>query len=138
MTNPITHVAGDVAHGIHVGADAVAHGAHVTVDAIGHGAMDVVHAVQSTVSVGEKLIKVIHDGRELTPQFKAELATLTNDAKEIAAILAPVIATKGTVITLDIAAIEPAITDVVKLVKDFLAFLPTLESAVSKIAADLK
>lgn len=127
----IPHIAGDIAHDI-------GHGIHVGADAVAHGAVDVVHGIQSTISAGQKLIRVIHDGRELTPAFKAELATLTDDAKEIAAILGPVLATQGKVVSIDLAAIEPAIEHVVKLVRDFVTFLPTLESAVSKISADIK
>ena len=80
---------------------------------------------------------MIEDGRALTPQLKQELALLINDGKDLAAVLGPVITTGGTAITLDIAAIEPAIKTITKLTQDFVGFLPTLDAAAKQIGADL-
>lgn len=109
----------------------VAHGVEVA-------AMDVIHAAETVLSVGSKVIKVVEDAKALTPEFKSALALLVNDAKALAAPLAPVVATGGQNMIVDAAALMPVAADVVKLVKDFFAFLPALESALKKLGEDVK
>jgi hypothetical protein len=110
-------------------------------DAIGHGVevatKDVVKGVEYIVTDGEKLIRVVADAKQLSPQFKAELKTLMDDAKPIAEALAPVVATGGKDLAADILAVQPVIKDVVKLGKDVLSFLPILEAAYKQLDADL-
>jgi hypothetical protein len=38
----------------------------------------------------------------------------------------------------DLAALAPVTEDVLKLVRDFIAFLPSVEAALEKVGADLK
>jgi hypothetical protein len=108
---------------------------------IGHGieagAKDVIHGVEDVITVGGKVIRVIEDGKALTPQFKQELGLLVNDAKAIAAVVAPVAVSGGTNVAVDFAALEPAVADIIKLAKDVVTFMPTLEAALRKIGADI-
>ena len=110
-------------------------------EAVGHGikvaAVDTVHVVEDVVTIGHKLIKVIEDGRALTPAFKQELATLINDAKTIATAAAPAVATGGANLGVDLGVLEPVVAGSVKLASDFVHFLPELEAALKKIEADL-
>jgi hypothetical protein len=54
---------------------------------IGHGLKvageDVVKGVEDVITVGGKVIRAIGDAKALTPDFKAELAKLINDAEPI-------------------------------------------------------
>lgn len=99
---------------------------------------DVAKGAEFILSTGEKTIKVIVSAKKLTPQLKTELALLLDDCKPIAVALAPVIATGGKDPVADFAALAPVATNIFKLVKDFVAYLPTLELAVSEIAEDVK
>lgn len=116
MSNVLT----DIGHGIKVG-----------VEDIGKVAEDV-------ITTADKVIKVIESVKALTPTFKAELGTLVSDVEKIAGPLAPVIASGGTNIAVDATALEPVVADVIKLVKDFVSFLPTIESAFKTIGADIE
>lgn len=100
-------------------------------------ALDVVKAAETAVSLGAKVIRVVEDVRAMSPEFKTALAQLVNDAKAIAVPLGPVLASGGQNVVVDIAALEPVIVDIVKLIKDFVSFLPTLEEAVKKVGADV-
>jgi hypothetical protein len=108
---------------------------------IGHGVetavKDVVKGAEEVLSVGSKVLKVISDVKAMSPEFKSNLATLVNDAKAIATPLAPVLAGGGENVAADLAALVPVTQDVMKLVKDFIAFLPTVEAALKKVAADV-
>jgi hypothetical protein len=110
-------------------------------ETLGHGietgARDVVHGIEDVITAGAKVIRVIEDGKALTPEFKRELALLVDDAKAIAAVVAPVAASGGTNVAVDLAALEPAVADIIKLAKDVVAFMPTLEAALKKIGADI-
>lgn len=109
---------------------------------IGHGVEvgveDVIKEAGKILSVGGKVIRVIHDVEAMTPQFKDELKQLIDDVKPIAIVLAPVVAAGGKNPIADFAAVEPVIADVIKLVRDFLSFLPALEGALAKLGEDLK
>jgi hypothetical protein len=109
---------------------------------IGHGietgAEDVVHGIEDVISIGGKVIRVIEDGKALTPEFKQELALLVNDAKAITAVVAPVAASGGTNVAVDLTALEPAVADIIKLAMDVVVFMPTLEAALKKIGADVE
>jgi hypothetical protein len=59
-----------------------------------------------------------------------------DDVKAIAGPLAPVVESGGENISADMAAIVPVVQDVMKLVKDFLAFLPSIEASLKKIGSD--
>lgn len=108
---------------------------------IGHGvevvAKDVAKGATEALTVGAKVIKVIADVRAMSPEFKSNLAMLVDDAKAIALPLAPVVASGGENVAADVTAVVPVIEDVMKLVKDFLAFLPSIEAALKKVDADL-
>ena len=108
---------------------------------IGHGvevaAKDIAKGATEVLTVGAKVIKVIADVGAMSPEFKSNLATLVDDAKAIAVPLAPVVASGGENVAADVAAILPVVGDVMKLVKDFLAFLPSMEAALKKVDADL-
>lgn len=109
---------------------------------IGHGVevavKDVVKGAEEVLSVGAKVLKVISDVTAMSPEFKSHLATLVDDAKAIAGPLAPVVAGGGENVAADLAALAPVTKDVMKLVKDFIAFLPSVEAALKKIAADVE
>jgi hypothetical protein len=109
---------------------------------IGHGievaVKDVLHGAEDVLSVGGKVLKVISDVKALSPEFKSNLATLVDDAKAIAGPLAPVVASGGQNVVADLAALAPVTEDVLKLVRDFIAFLPSVEAALEKVGADLK
>ena len=109
---------------------------------VGHGfevvAKDVAKGAEAVLTVGAKVLKVIADVRALSPEFKANLATLVDDAKAIAVPLAPVLASGGENVAADAVAIVPVMEDVMKLVKDFLAFLPNIEAALKKVDRDLQ
>jgi hypothetical protein len=108
---------------------------------IGHGVeiavKDVIKGAEEVLTVGGKVLKVISDVRAMSPEFKSNLATLVNDAKAIAIPLAPVLAGGGENVAADLAALVPVTEDVMKLVKDFIAFLPTVEAALKKVNVDL-
>jgi hypothetical protein len=110
-------------------------------DEIGHGLKvageDIAKGVKFVITDGDKLIKVISDAKTLTPEFKAELKTLLDDLKPIAAAMAPVVASGGKDLGADILAIQPVIQDVVRTAKDAFAFLPTLEAAYKELEGDL-
>jgi hypothetical protein len=99
---------------------------------------DVVAAVKDVVGVGEDVFRVLTDANKLAPAFKTELAQLITDGEPIVAALAPIVASEGTNITLDLAAVAPVLADIRKLVADFVAFLPTLKQAVSDLEADVR
>jgi hypothetical protein len=109
---------------------------------IGHGVevavKDVVHGAEEVLTVGGKVLKVISDVKAMSPEFKSNLATLVDDAKAIATPLAPVLAGGGENIAADLAALAPVTKDVMKLVKDFIAFLPSVEAALKKVTADME
>ena len=109
---------------------------------IGHGVevavKDVVKGAEDVLTVGGKVIKVISDVKAISPEFKANLATLVNDAKAIAVPLAPVVASGGENVVADLAALTPVVQDVMKLVKDFIAFLPSVEAALKTVNADVE
>ena len=109
---------------------------------IGHGVevavTDVLHGAKDVLSVGGKVLKVISDVKAMSPEFKSNLATLVDDAKAIAVPLAPVIAGGGENVAADLAALAPVTEDVLKLVKDFIAFLPSVEAALKMVEGDLK
>ena len=108
---------------------------------IGHGmetvVKDVVRGAEEVLTVGSKVLKVIADVNAMSPEFKANLATLVDDAKAIAGPLAPVVAGGGENVAADLAALVPVTEDVMKLVRDFIAFLPSVEAALKQVAADM-
>jgi hypothetical protein len=108
---------------------------------IGHGvevaAKDIAKGAEEVLSVGAKVLRVIADVKAISPEFKHNLATLVDDAKAIAIPLAPVVASGGENVAADLAAIMPVTQDVMKLVRDFLAFLPSIEAALKKVEGDL-
>ena len=63
---------------------------------------------------------------------------VSDDAKAIATPLAPVLASGGENIAADLVAAAPVTKDVMKLVKDFIAFLPSVEAALKTVAADIE
>jgi hypothetical protein len=107
----------------------------------GHGVevavKDVVKGAEDVLTVGAKVLRVISDVRAMSPEFKSNLATLLDDAKAIAIPLAPVVAGGGENVAADLAALMPVTTDVMKLVKDFIAFLPSIEAALKTVDADI-
>ena len=109
---------------------------------IGHGVetavKDVVKGAEDVLTVGGKVLKVISDVKAMSPEFKANLATLVDDAKAIATPLAPVLAGGGENIAADLVALAPVTKDVMKLVKDFIAFLPSVEAALKTVYADIE
>ncbi|HEX6495381.1 MAG TPA: hypothetical protein VF018_07860 [Acidobacteriaceae bacterium] len=109
---------------------------------IGHGVevavKDVLHGAEGVLTVGGKVLKVISDVKAMSPEFKSNLATLVDDAKAVAVPLAPVIAGGGENVAADLVALAPVTKDVLKLVKDFIAFLPSVEAALKMVDADLK
>jgi hypothetical protein len=109
---------------------------------IGHGVgvavKDVIKGAEDVLSVGSKVLKVIADVRAISPEFKSNLATLVDDAKAIAVPLAPVVASGGENVAADLLALAPVVKDVMKLVKDFVAFLPSIESALKTVYADVE
>ena len=109
---------------------------------IGHGVetavKDVVKGAEEVLSVGGKVLKVIADVRAVSPEFKSNLATLVDDAKAIAIPLAPVIASGGENVAADLVALAPVVKDVMKLVKDFITFLPNVEAALKMVYADIE
>lgn len=98
---------------------------------------DVVKGAEDVLTIGGKVLKVIADVKAISPEFKANLATLVDDAKAVATPLAPVLATGGENVAVDLAALTPVVKDVMKLVKDFIAFLPTVEAALKTVNADI-
>jgi hypothetical protein len=100
-------------------------------------AKDVVHGIEDVVTIGSKVIKLIEDGKALTPEFKQELALLVNDAKAITVAAAPVVATGGTNIAADLGAVEPVVAGAIKLAKDFTTFIPVIEAALKTLDADV-
>lgn len=109
---------------------------------IGHGVetavKDVVKGAEEVLTVGGKVLKVIADVSAVSPEFKSNLATLVDDAKAIAVPLAPVIASGGENVAADLVALTPVVKDVMKLVKDFIAFLPSVEAALKTVYADIE
>jgi hypothetical protein len=108
---------------------------------IGHGVgvavKDVVQGAEEVLTVGGKVLRVIADVRAMSPEFKSNLAILVDDAKAIAVPLAPVVAGGGENVAADLAALAPVTEGVLKLVRDFLAFLPSVEAALKKVNADM-
>lgn len=108
---------------------------------IGHGvetvAKDIAKGAEEVLTVGGKVLKVIADVKAISPEFKSNLATLVDDARAIAVPLAPVLATGGENVAADLAALMPVTEDVMKLVKDFIGFIPSIEAALKKVDADL-
>lgn len=109
---------------------------------IGHGVetavKDVVKGAEEVLTVGGKVLKVIADVSAVSPEFKSNLATLVDDAKAIAVPLAPVIASGGENVAADLMALTPVVKDVMKLVKDFITFLPSVEAALKTVYADIE
>jgi hypothetical protein len=109
---------------------------------IGHGVeiavKDVVKGAEEVLSVGGKVLRVIADVSAVSPEFKSNLATLVDDAKAIAIPLAPVIASGGENVAADLVALSPVVKDVMKLVKDFITFLPSVEAALKTVYADIE
>ena len=95
-------------------------------------------AVEDVVHVGSDVFKILADVKTLTPAFRAELGTLIADASPIAIALSPIIASNGSNVAADLAAVAPVLADLKKLVADFVAFLPTLKLAATDLAADTK
>lgn len=106
------------------------------VHALETGSKDVLHVFTDVVDVGEKVIKVIEEVETLTPEFKSDLSVLVSDIKPIAVALAPAVAGGGENVTIDVTALISVAPAVVKLVKDFLSFIPALEAAVSALEKD--
>lgn len=108
---------------------------------IGHGVevatKDIAKGAGEVLTIGAKVLKVIADVKAISPEFKHNLALLVDDAKAIAVPLAPVVASGGENVAADLAAIMPVTEEVMKLVRDFLAFLPAIEAALKKVDADL-
>jgi hypothetical protein len=98
---------------------------------------DVVQGAEEVLTVGGKVLRVISDVRAMSPEFKSNLAILVDDAKAIAVPLAPVVAGGGENVAADLAALAPVTEGVLKLVRDFLAFLPSVEAALKKVNADM-
>jgi hypothetical protein len=98
----------------------------------------IVVGVEDVVHVGSDVFKVLSEVKTLTPAFKAELATLVTDAGPLAAALSPIIASEGSNVAADLAAVAPVLADLKKLVSDFVAFLPTLKSAVTALTSDVQ
>jgi len=69
------------------------------------------------VHVGSDIFKVLTDAQKLSPAFKAELTQLVADASPIAVALGPVIASEGSNVAADLAAVAPVIADLKKLVR---------------------
>ena len=92
---------------------------------------DVAHLAADIIHVGEDVFKVLSDTKTLAPAFRAELSTLIADTQPIATALAPAIAAGGENVGLDMAAVARVLANLKKLVSDFVAFLPTLRTAVS-------
>jgi hypothetical protein len=109
---------------------------------IGHGVevavKDVVKGAEEVLTVGGKVLKVISDVNAISPEFKSNLATLVDDAKAIAVPLAPVVASGGENVAADLVALTPVVKDVMKLVKDFISFLPSVEAALKTVYADVE
>lgn len=109
---------------------------------IGHGVetavKDVAKSAEDVLTVGSKVLKVISDVKAMSPEFKANLATLVDDAKAIAIPLAPVVASGGENVAADLVALAPVVKDVMKLVEDFIAFLPSIEAALKTVYADVE
>jgi hypothetical protein len=109
---------------------------------LGHGVevgvKDVVKGAEDVLTIGGKVLKVISDVRAISPEFKSDLATLVDDAKAIATPLAPVVASGGENVAVDLVALTPVVKDVMKLVKDFIAFLPSIETALKMVYADVE
>lgn len=98
---------------------------------------DVIKGAELVGRIGGDVVKVIEDAKALTPEFKQELAKLVQDAEPLAATLAPVIASEGTDVGLDLAAVAPVLSDIKTLVADFVSFLPTLDKALAELKADV-
>jgi hypothetical protein len=98
---------------------------------------DIGHVVEDVITVGDSVVKVLTDAKTLAPAFKSELATLIADAEPIATVLSPIIVAGGSNVALDLAAVAPVLADLKKLVADFVAFLPTLKTAVADLEADV-
>lgn len=98
----------------------------------------IVTIAEDVISDGEKVVKVVMTAKNLSPEFKAALSLVVDDVKPIAVVLAPIVLAGGKDPVADFAALAPVAQDVVKLVKDFLSFVPILETAFSEVAADLK
>jgi hypothetical protein len=109
---------------------------------IGHGVetavKDVAKGAEDVLSAGSKVLKVISDVNAMSPEFKANLATLVDDARAIAIPLAPVVASGGDNVAADLVALAPVVKDVMKLVKDFITFLPSIEAALKTVYADVE
>jgi hypothetical protein len=109
---------------------------------VGHGLKvageEIIKGVEYVGHVADDVIKVITDAKQLAPQFKTELSVLIADAEPIATILAPVIASSGENVALDLAAVGPVLGDIRKLVADFVTFLPVLKQAVADVENDTK
>lgn len=112
------------------------------IETIGHdlkvAGVDVVRGVEYVGRVATDIVRVLSDARELSPAFKQEIATLVNDIEPMAVALGPAVASEGENIALDIAAVEPVLGAIKKVVVDFTNFLPTLRQAISAIKADVQ
>lgn len=101
-----------------------------------HAVEKVGGVVKDTVTIGEKVIKLLEDGKALTPELKTALAALVNDAKAVAVAAAPAIVSGGNVAA-DLAALPAVIAAVVKLVSDITAAEPLIEQVVKVVKADI-
>jgi hypothetical protein len=93
----------------------------------------VLHVVEEVPSAAVTIEKLLVDGQAVEPAVKAGLVTLIQDGEALSITLTSVAASKGASWTSDAA----AVTQVERLVKDFIAFLPTLESAGAKLVGDV-
>lgn len=108
----------------------VEHGAEVAVH-------DVVKVATFAFTEGQKLVKIIETAEKLSPAFKSQLQTLVDDVKPVAVALAPAIASEGTNVAFDVAAVAAIVPQLAKLVKDFLSFEPLLSETFTAVEADL-
>lgn len=99
---------------------------------------ETVVVIDDVISYGEKVLAIIKEVEELTPGFQADLKQLVDDVKPIAVALAPVIATAGKDPVADFAALAPVTTNVIRLVKDFLSFVPTIEAAYKELVGTVE
>ena len=86
------------------------------------------------VDAGPRLIKAIGDLEKLDPAAKAAIQTLIADGEAVATAVVAAAPGEGTNWVADV----NAVAAVEKLVKDFVAMLPTIETDAKTLAADVK
>jgi hypothetical protein len=91
------------------------------------------HVVEEIPSAAATIEKLLVDGQAVEPAIKAGLVTPIQECEASSITLTSVAASKGASWTSDAA----AVAQVQQLVKDFIAFLPTLESAGTKLVGDV-